>query len=99
MVDVVRRVPLFQLALVHYAYPIGQRKGFLLIVGNQQGGDVFLAENVAQLAGQGTAQVQVQTGKGFIQQEQGGAGCQCPCQCDPLLLAAGQFMGIAVSHA
>ena len=99
MVDIVRAVPLFQPALMHYADPVGQGEGFFLIVGDQQGGDIFLAENIAQFTGQGPAQVQIQAGKRFVQQKQGRAGGQCPCQRHPLLLATGQLMGVTVFHA
>ena len=68
VVNVIGRIPLLQVALLHDADPVGQRKGFFLVVGHQQGGDLFLTQDVSQFLGQRPTQIQVQAGKRLVQQ-------------------------------
>jgi len=68
-------------------------------VGDQQRGDAQALEHRAQVVAQAPAQVGVEAGEGFVEQQQVGARCQRAGQRDALLLAAGEFVRIAIGQA
>lgn len=61
---------------------------FELVVGDQQRGGAGLLQNAAHLVGQTFAQIHVEVGKRFVQQEQAWFGRQRTRQRHTLLLAA-----------
>ncbi len=89
-------VPLVQLALVHDANGVTHGKGLELVVGDKQRRGAGRFEDASHLVGQAFAQVDIQVGKRFIEQQQAWLGCQRPGQRHTLLLAAREFMGKAV---
>src|SRR5690606_2837991 len=70
----------------------------VLVMGDQQCADAPGLQDVANFGGQAATQVTIQVGEGLVQQQQGRLGSQCPGQCYPLLLSAGQLMGIALAE-
>ena len=70
MVQVVGRGPLLDAALVQDADLVGQREGLALVVGDQDRGTPGRLQDVAHLARQLLAQVGVQAGKRFVEQQQ-----------------------------
>lgn len=91
VVDFLRRGVLLDLAVVHHGDAVGHQHGFVLIVGNHQGGDAEVALQLAQFGAQMLADPGVQCRHRLIQQQQGRCRRQGPCQGDALLLAAGQL--------
>ena len=61
VIEIVGRIPLHNSTFGHHADMIGDRKGFELIVRDQQGGDAVGFQNITHLAGESFAQVDVQT--------------------------------------
>ncbi len=76
-------------ALVHQRDVVGQLEGFVGVVGDQNGGDVEAADVRQRLLAQALAQVGIEAGKGFVEQQQARFGHQCAGEGDPLLFAAG----------
>ena len=68
-------------------------------MGNQYGGNVLPAYPADGLVAQVAAQVGVEAGKGFVQQQQVGLRHQCAGQCEALLFAAGQAVHAAFGFA
>ena len=99
VVDAVGRIPLRQPAGVHHADPVGDGEGFVLVVGDEQGGDALFQQDGAHVAADLLAQLRVQRREGFVQQQQARLGRQCPGQGHALLLAAGELVGVAAAHA
>ncbi len=95
VVEVVRGVPLLQLAVFQHADVIAHGKGLGLIMGHQHGTDTAGLENVAHFSRESAAQFTIEIGEGFIQQQQTRVGSHGPSQRNALLLTAGQLMRIA----
>ena len=95
VIEAVGVVPLVQLAFVHDADHIADRKGFELVVCDEQGGGLGGFEDVAHLVGQALAQVDVQVGKRLVQQQQVGLGGQGSGQRHALLLTTREFVRVA----
>ena len=92
VIEVVGGVPLLDPALIHQTDDIGDREGFMLVVGDQDGGGVGGLENFAQFQAQALAQFGVEVGKRLVEQHQLRSRRQRTRQGDALLLAAGKFM-------
>eukprot|EP01137_Pigoraptor_chileana_P022632 Opistho-2@7097 len=92
-------VPLVQVAFVHHADHVANRKRLELVVRHKQGSGARRLEDAAHLMCQALAQVHVEVGERFVQQHELWARGQRPGQCHALLLAAREFVRIAVLAA
>ena len=99
VVDPVWAVPLLDGPRGHDADLVGHGKGFVLIVSDQQGRDLLGLEDLAHFQRQALAQVDVEIGEGFIEQDQLRTRRQGAGQRHALLLATGEFMRIALLGA
>jgi hypothetical protein len=97
VVDPVWAVPLLDGPRGHDADLVGHGKGFVLIVGDEHGSDALALENIAHFQRKALAQINIQIGEGFVEQDQLRAWRQRSCQRDPLLLTAREFMRIPVA--
>ena len=91
--------PLQQAAGLHHAHAVGEGERFFLVVGDQQRRDAQLPQQLAQVLAQAAAQVGVEAGEGFVEQQQVGPRRERARQGDALLLAAGEFVGVALRQA
>jgi len=97
MVEVKGGIKLQQLAVVHNPGAITHDKGFVLIVGNEDGGHVLFLQQVAHIHRQSFTQFGVEVGEGLIQQQQAGFRSQCPRNRNTLLLTTRQLVRVAVT--
>ena len=93
VVQVVRRVSLGHPSAVQQGHLVGHGKGLVLVVGDQDGGDAVALQQFTDFGGQFRAQLCIQAGEGFVQQQDLRIRRQRPGQRHPLLLAAGQLVG------
>ena len=98
-VKVLGRTDLDQAAAVHDADAIGEFVGLLLIVGDQKRRHLQAPLDSFKAAPQLGADLHVQRAQGLVEQQHGGLIGQCARQGHPLLLAAGDLMGIPVAQA
>ena len=77
----------------HDGHMVGEAERLLLIVGHENRGDSGLAKDMPDFRANTLAQGGVEVGKGFIKKDHPGIRRKRPGKGDPLLLAAGQFMG------
>ncbi len=98
VVDLGRGTDLLDLAGIHQYHPIRHLQRFLLIVGDEQAGDVQLVVQLAQPAAQLLAHLGVEGAEGLIQQQHLGLHRQRAGQRNPLTLAAGELGRIARGH-
>ena len=73
---------------MHHAHAVGDGHGFLLIVGNENGGDVHVLLDFPDLHAQVLTDLGVQCGKWLVQKEHLGFHHQGAGQGNALLLAA-----------
>ena len=88
MVEPIGLVPLGDASVLHHAHDVGHRERFVLVVGDEQGRRARLVEDVAQLHRQALAQVRIEVGERFVEQQQRRIGGDGPRQRHPLLLPA-----------
>ena len=98
VVKVVGRVPLFQAAFLEDTDLVTDRKGFFLVVSDQNGAGTAAFENVANLMAQATAQLYVEVRERLVKQQQLRLGRQRPGQGDTLLLATRQLMRVTTAQ-
>ena len=98
VVEVERRIPLLQVAVLEHADLVADGEGFLLVVGDQDGAGAARLEDLAHLVAEAAAQLDVEVGEGLVEQQQARLRRQCAGQGHALLLAAGQFMGVALAQ-
>ncbi|MNN65355.1 hypothetical protein D3C81_1808520 [compost metagenome] len=79
----------------HHHYPVADRQGFGLVVGDHQGGDADFVLDTADFELHLFAQVRVQVGQRLVQQQHRRFDHQCAGQGYTLALAAGQFTRVA----
>ena len=91
MVELLRPIDLQQAAEAHHADVVGNLEGFLLVVGNEDGGHVQLALDLAQRAAQLDADLGIQRAQRLVQQQNVRLDGQGARQGDALLLAAGKL--------
>ena len=96
-VDVLGRAELLDLAGVHDGEPVGEREGFLLIVGDEEEGDAGLALHGFELGAHLLAEFGVEGGEGLVEEEQAGFEDEGAGERDALLFAAGELGGEAVA--
>ncbi len=85
--------------MLHDAHFVRHGERFMLIMRDQDRGGAFGAQDGAHFGGQPLAQVHIQAGKRFVEQQQARTRRQGTRQRHALLLAARQFMRILVRLA
>ena len=78
--------------LVHDGHHVGEDHRLLLVVGDDDGGEVELLLEFAQPDLHGLAQVLVEGAEGFVEQQDVGPGDDGAGEGGALLLAAGEFV-------
>ena len=96
VIDLLRPTDLLQSPLVQDADPVCDHERFLLIMGHKDRGGPQLPEDRIHLEVHLGHQVRIQVAEGFVEEQDGRAGGQGSSQRHSLLLAPGQFVGIAV---
>jgi hypothetical protein len=94
VVQVVRRIPLLDLALGHDADLVGHGEGLVLVVRDENRRHAFLLQDGADFERQAFAQIDVEVGERFVEQDQFRARRQRAGQRHALLLAAGEFVRV-----
>ena len=89
-----RRVHLLNATGAHDADPIGHGERLLLVVRDEQGGDLEPGLQYPDLLAQLDPDLGVERGEGLVEQEHAGFNGQGAGQGDTLLLAAGHLMGV-----
>ena len=89
-------VQLLDHAAVHHSDAVGHGEGLLLVVGDVDEGDGQLFLQALELDLHLLAQLQVQGAQGLVQQQHLGVVDQGPGDGHPLLLAAGEGVGLAL---
>ena len=79
---------------MHHADAIGDRECLLLIVRHQNGGRATCLQDLTDFVTQALSQLDVETGKRFIHQQQRRSGRECTGQRYALLLAAGKLVRV-----
>ena len=83
-------------ALFHKAHPVGEVEDVAGIVADDHQGIAILAMGLQQVLLQPVADLRIEGGQGFVEQEQFGFGGQGTCQGHALFLPARQVAGAAV---
>src|SRR3546814_13334730 len=91
--DVVGRADLLDAPLAHDHDPVRQLQGFLLVVGDEDGGVAGPVVELPQPATQIPAHLRIQRPERLVEQEDPRPDRQRPGQRDPLALAAGKLGG------
>ena len=81
--------------LGHHGHPVRHRQGLLLVVRDVDGRGAGGLDQPAKLLPHVQAEPGVEVAEGLVQQEAVGLGRQGAGQGDPLLLAAGELVGLA----
>ncbi len=99
MVDLLGGADLAELAAAEDRHAVGDREGFLLVMGDHDGGDAGGLEHAAQLYAHLGAQLGVEVGQRLVEQQQLRLGGQRAGNRDALLLAAGELVRVALRVA
>ena len=91
-----RRAVLEDAAFVHDGDGVGHGAGFFGGVGHEDGGDVLTADAFGSQGAQVVAQVGVEAGEGFVQEQQRRARDEGAREGEALLFAAGEAFGFAL---
>ncbi len=91
LVDVLGGADLGDAAAVHHRDAVAHRQRLDLVMGDEEGGDAERALDRADLVAHRVAQLGVEIGEGFVEQQDGGADHQRAGESDALLLAAGEL--------
>lgn len=83
------------MTFLEHADVVADGEGFFLVVGHQDRAGAACLEDLANLLAEAAAQFHVEVGEGFVEQQQQRFGRQRAGQGYPLLLAAGEFVGVA----
>ena len=94
-VDLRRRADLDDLAHVHHRDAIGEVADHGQVVRDEDLGQVQLRLEVAEQVDEGRLHGDVEGRGGLVEDHHLGARRERPCDPDPLLLAAGELMGVA----
>ncbi|MNH13550.1 hypothetical protein D3C79_731260 [compost metagenome] len=94
VIQVVRGIPLFQAAFLEHTDMIADGKGFLLIMGDQNGAGATALENVTDFMTEAPTQLHVEVGEGLVEQQQLRFGRQRAGQGHTLLLATGELVRV-----
>ena len=98
VVDLVRRPDLLDPPLVHHHDPVGHLQRLLLVVGDEDAGDVDLVVQPAQPAAQFRPHLGIQGAERLVQQQHLRLHRQRPGQRHPLPLPAGELRRVAVGQ-
>ena len=98
-VDVLRGPDLLDLALVDDGDDVGDAERLLLVVGDEDRGQLLLGEDLAHLFAHPRPQAGVEVGEGLVEEQRPRLGDQRPRQRHPLLLAAGELVRVALAEA
>ena len=96
--DLVRRAFLLDAALVHHDDPVGDLEGLVLVVGDEDAGDVDLLVQAPQPGAQLLAHLGVERAEGLVEQQHPRLHGQGAGERHPLALAAGELARVAVGH-
>ena len=91
IVDFVRRARLHEPALVQEHDAVGEGQGLILIVSDEECGDVLRALDAADLVSHGDARGGIERGEWLVQEQRAGAEDKRTRQRHALLLAAGEL--------
>ena len=80
------------------ATSLGERERLVLVVGDENRRGAGGGENAYDVAAQRGAQRLVERAEGLVEQHDAGSDGERPGQRDPLLLAAGELVGIAAGE-
>ncbi|MNY01701.1 hypothetical protein D3C86_1342430 [compost metagenome] len=84
--------------MTHHRQLVGERQGFTLVMGDQDGGDARVFQQPRNHLAHGGAQAGIERRERLVQQHQPWLLRQGSGQGHALLLATGQFMGPALGH-
>ena len=98
-VNIQRRPDLFDMAVVGDDDFIGHFDGFVLVVGDEDAGNADAVDCILEPVAQFLADLGVDGGKRFIQEQDLGIRRQGPGKGHALALATGKLVGIALFHA
>ncbi|MBT9166397.1 MAG: hypothetical protein DDT25_01082 [Chloroflexi bacterium] len=93
-----RSANLFQLPGVHYTNSISHKERLFLVMGDKDDGRSGTGQYALDLGPYPSPQVCIQIGEGLIQQDNLRPGSQGARQGDPLLLSAGEFVGVPLCN-
>ena len=99
LVELLRRAHLLDPALVQHDDLVGDLERLLLVVGDEQAGDVDLVVELAQPGAELVADLGVEGAEGLVEEQHLGPRRERPRQGDPLPLAAGELRRVAVGVA
>ncbi len=94
MEDAFGRIDLLECTVVHDGDAVGDRQRLLLVVRDRNCGDACLLDDSANLLAHLDAEIDVEVGKRFVEQQHLGFGCERSGERDPLLLPARELFGI-----
>ena len=98
LIDIRRRADLNDAPLVEHRDAIRHRKGFALVVGDEDEGKAKRALQCLEFALHVLAKFEVERAERFVEQQDLGPDDQRAGEGDPLPLAAGQLAGLALFH-
>ena len=96
VIELVRRADLLDPAMVHHHHAVGERHGLDLVVGHVDGGGAHLLVHLLDLDPHLDAQLRVEIGQRLVEQEHLWIAHDGPAHRDPLALAAGKLLWLAV---
>ena len=96
IVDLLGPAHLLNDALLHHHDLVGDAHGLLLVVGDEDGGDLGFPLDPADLLPGLEPEPGIQIGKGLVQQQNAGHFDKSPGNGHPLLLTAGELAGLSV---
>jgi len=99
VVDGLGFADLLDAGVVHDDDFVGEFEGFLLVVGDENGGEVDAFVEFAEPAAEFLADFGVERAEGFVEQEDFGLGGEGAGEGDALALAAGELVGPTVGDA
>ena len=99
LVDLARRARLLDAAAVHHGDPVAHRQRFLLVVRDEDEGDPEVRLERLQLDLQILAQARVERAERLVEQQHARHEDERAGERDPLLLAAGELLRLALLEA
>ena len=99
VVDVLRGGELLDSPRVHDAHAVSQGEGFLLVVGDEDGGGAGVPQDGLDLVPHLRAKVGIEIREGLVEQDESGCRGERPGHRHPLLLSSGELVGVACAEA
>ena len=94
-----RRADLDDLPGHHHGDAVGEFERFFGIVGDDEGDAAGIPQRTPGIFPQASAQGGIDVGERFVEKHGSGLRSECPRQCNPLLLAAGEGVWVAILKA